>query len=787
MSGPRSRPKKQPPTKRVNEKHLKRERGVKELEELERRISEFDPKDVTTFNELPISKSTANGLKLSHFTTMTEIQKQSIPLALKGIDILGAAKTGSGKTLAFLIPLLETLYRDRWTQQDGLGALVISPTRELAIQIFDVLRKIGRAHSFSAGLVIGGKDMQAERDRISRLNILVCTPGRLLQHMDQAAGFGMGNLKMLVLDEADRILDMGFRKTIDAIIEHLPKTRQTLLFSATQTKSVGDLARLSLSPNAAQYVSAHEMASSSTPANLQQYYVITPLPDKLDTLFGFLKTHLKAKILVFASSSKQVRFMFETFKTLHPGIPLMHLHGRQKQTARTDVTDRFAESRHACLFCTDIAARGLDFPSVDWVVQLDVPEDADTYIHRVGRTARFDSTGRALLLVTPSELPGMQARLAAKKVPIEKITIKESKKKSIRQHLQALCFKNPEIKYLAQKAFISYCKSIFIQKDKDIFKFADLPAEEFAESLGLPGAPRIKFLNSQKAKELKNKSQQISDDDGSESEPDNDDEGPTASNGNAKENVRTKYDRMFERQNQNVLSRHYMNLIKDDDYGRPRADEEEDEDGGFMSVKRRNHDLSDSNASESETEQIEPSNNGPATKKKAQIDNGPISNRQAKAALSKKAMSKTGPNPTKLVFDDEGKPHAIYEFEDEEGFKKYGDAETQKTEFINREEQRMRKVDVVDKAVAKEKRKEKKRKQRERERLSEQDDGLVEEQDEEQSEGSEMDDVHHAPEKRKKWFEEEGRAKRVKADDIEIDQPKTLDDLEALSLSLLRK
>ncbi|KAK9239004.1 P-loop containing nucleoside triphosphate hydrolase protein [Lipomyces kononenkoae] len=780
MSGARSRPKKQSPTKRVNEKQLKRERDVKELEDLERRISDFDPKDVTTFTELPISKPTANGLKLSHFATMTEIQKQSIPLALKGTDILGAAKTGSGKTLAFLIPLLETLYRDRWTQQDGLGALVLSPTRELAIQIFDVLRKIGRAHSFSAGLVIGGKDAQAERDRISRLNILVCTPGRLLQHMDQAAGFEMGNLKILVLDEADRILDMGFRKTIDAIIQHLPKNRQTLLFSATQTKSVTDLARLSLSPNAAEYISAHEKASSSTPTNLQQYYVITPLPEKLDTLFGFLKTHLKAKVLVFASSSKQVRFMFEAFKTLHPGIPLMHLHGRQKQTARIDVTDRFAESRYACLFCTDIAARGLDFPSVDWVVQLDVPEDADTYIHRVGRTARFDSTGRALLLVTPSELPGMQARLEAKRVPIDKITIKESKKKTIRAHLQALCFKNPEIKYLAQKAFISYCKSIFIQKDKEIFKFADLPAEEFAESLGLPGAPRIKFLSNQRAKELKNKSQQKLDD----SESDDSSSEGQGKSAKTKETVRTKYDRMFERQNQSVLSQHYMNLIKDDNNVRQ---QDENDDDGFMSVKRRDHGLSDSDdASETETGQRERNSFGPGI-----VDsNAPVSNRQAKAALSKKATLKNRPNATKLVFDDDGKPHAIYEFEDEEGFKKHGDAETQKTEFINREEQRMRKVDVVDKAVAKEKRKEKKWKQRERERLAEQGDIDDEEYDgEEMEEASEVDDAHqrHAPEKRKKWFEEEGRAKRVKTDDIEIDQPKTLDDLEALSLSLLHK
>src|SRR5436309_894072 len=164
------------------------------------------------------------------------------------------------------------------------------------------------------------------------MNILVCTPGRMLQHMDQTAAFDVNNLQMLVLDEADRIMDMGFQSTVDAIVEHLPKERQTLLFSATQTKKVSDLARLSLRDP--EYVAVHEAASTATPSTLQQHYVVTPLPDKLDTLYSFLKANLKAKILVFLSSGKQVRFVYESFCHLQPGIPLLHLHGKQKQTAR---------------------------------------------------------------------------------------------------------------------------------------------------------------------------------------------------------------------------------------------------------------------------------------------------------------------------------------------------------------------------------------------------------------------------------------------------------------------
>ena len=144
---------------------------------------------------------------------MTDIQSKAIPIALKGNDILGAAKTGSGKTLAFLIPVLENLYRHQHIGADaGLGALIISPTRELAIQIFDILRKIGRhGHMFAAGLVIGGKSLEAERDALTRMNILVATPGRILQHLSQTVAFNVDDLKMLVLDEADRILDMGFQ------------------------------------------------------------------------------------------------------------------------------------------------------------------------------------------------------------------------------------------------------------------------------------------------------------------------------------------------------------------------------------------------------------------------------------------------------------------------------------------------------------------------------------------------------------------------------------------------
>lgn len=260
-------------------------------------------------------------------------------------------------------------------------------------------------------------------------------------------------LDLLVLDEADRILDMGFQRTLSALLSHLPKSRQTLLFSATQTQSVTDLARLSLEDPVSIGISlpGESADNTYTPSVLEQHYVVCELDRKLDTLWSFIKTHLQSKILVFMSSCKQVRFVFETFRRMHPGIPLIHLHGKQKQNTRLTVFHKFTTMKHAVLLATDIAARGLDFPSVDWVVQLDAPEDVETYIHRVGRTARYESKGKGLLMLCPSEEEGMKVALGRKALEVNEIKIRQSKTQNIENQLQNLAFQDPEIKYLGQR------------------------------------------------------------------------------------------------------------------------------------------------------------------------------------------------------------------------------------------------------------------------------------------------------------------------------------------------
>ncbi|GJC78320.1 ATP-dependent RNA helicase dbp-4 [Colletotrichum liriopes] len=796
--------KKQPKTLKRDTKLEKRKQQLQTIEQLEKAVADFDPKsEYKNFSDLPLCEATKTGLDKSHFETLTDIQSRAVPLALKGSDILGAAKTGSGKTLAFVIPVLEKLYRARWTEYDGLGALIISPTRELAAQIFEVLRKVGRNHNFSAGLVIGGKSLKEEAERLSKMNILVCTPGRMLQHLDQTAGFDVDNLQILVLDEADRIMDMGFQSAVDALVEHLPATRQTMLFSATQSKKISDLARLSLKDP--EYVSVHE---ESTPKNLQQHYIITPLHEKLDTLFGFIKANLRSKIIVFFSSGKQVRFAYESMRHLQPGIPLLHLLGKQKQLQRMEITKRFADANHSCLFATDVVARGVDFPAVDWVVQVDCPEDADTYIHRVGRTARYERDGKAVLFMDPSEEAGMLKRLEAKKVPIQKITVKESKKKSITNQLQSMCFQNPDLKYLGQKAFISYVRSVYLQKDKEVFKFDKLDLDAYAASLGLPGAPQIKLRKGEDIKKVKNAPRK-----GMSSDEDSDEEDPDAPKKPKKPEVRTKYDRMFERTNQDVLSGHYTKLVANGDEvtgggtGTATAGGDDDNDD-FLSVKRV---LGDD---ELDAE----SGNAPGSKAKV-ISYGDQqfivdSKRREKALQSKKKMLKFKGRGQKLVFDEDGNAHQIYELQNEDDFVKEGPAEELRQKFVTSEAARVKEADVDDKMAAKERLKEKrlKRKAREAEERGEGAPKLVEgpqaaggDEGEDplallrslpiagEAGGDSGSEDERPKKKPKKWFQDdsdEEREKKKKAKRggkvLEIDrEPETLEDLEALASGLL--
>ncbi|KAJ0183055.1 hypothetical protein K1T71_001031 [Dendrolimus kikuchii] len=459
---------------------------------LQAQYEKIVPDEIKTFKDFPLSQKTLKGLKDNNYTFPTEIQRQAIGYALQGKDILGAAKTGSGKTLAFLIPILENLFCKKWTRLDGVGALVISPTRELAYQIYETLRKVGQNHDFSAGLIIGGQNLKFERKRMDQINILICTPGRLLQHMDENPLFDCTQLQILVLDEADRCLDLGFEATMNAIIENLPPQRQTLLFSATQTKSVKDLARLSLSfPT---YVAPHEQAETVTPESLQQSYIVCEIDEKIGILWSFIRNHLKQKVLIFMATCKQVKYIYELFCKLRPGVSLLSLYGTLHQEKREKIYNEFCRKSNVVLFATDLASRGLDFPRVNWVIQYDCPEDVETYIHRAGRTARgIFGKGEGLLMLLPHE-ENIVNDLKKSKIPINKISVDPSKIVAPQRKIESLLSDNTELKQSAQRAFVSYLKCVFLMKNKDIFKVQLVDTDTYARSLGLIVPPRIRFL-----------------------------------------------------------------------------------------------------------------------------------------------------------------------------------------------------------------------------------------------------------------------------------------------------
>lgn len=311
------------------------------------------------FSELNLSEKTMKAIEEMKFETMTEIQQRGIPPLLAGRDVLGAAKTGSGKTLSFLIPAVEMLSSLRFKPRNGTGVIVVSPTRELALQIFGVARELMAHHSQTYGIVIGGANRRAEAEKLAKgVNLLIATPGRLLDHLQNTQGFVFKNVKALVIDEADRILEVGFEDEMRQIVKILPKEdRQTMLFSATQTTKVEDLARISLRPGPL-YINVDQQKEHSTVEGLQQGYVVCDSDKRFLLLFSFLKRNLKKKIIVFFSSCACVKYHAELLNYID--LPVLDLHGKQKQQKRTNTFFEFCNAKQGTLICTDVAARGLD-------------------------------------------------------------------------------------------------------------------------------------------------------------------------------------------------------------------------------------------------------------------------------------------------------------------------------------------------------------------------------------------------------------------------------------------
>ena len=448
-----------------------------------------------TFDSLPLSEKTLAALKAMNFSRMTQIQSRAIPSLLTGKDLIGAAKTGSGKTLAFLIPAVELLHQAKFTTKQGTGVIVISPTRELAMQIYGVLQELmtyGK-HTQTYGLIMGGANRKTEAEKLYKgVNIIVSTPGRLLDHLQNTKGFNFRNLLALILDEADRCLEQGFEDDLRAILKILPKERQTMLFSATQTKKVDDLVRLSIKPENSVFVEVVSETGQATTHGLEQGFVTVPSDKRFLLLFTFLKKNKKKKIMVFFSSCNSVKFHAELLNYID--VPVMDIHGRQKQVKRTTTFFQFCKNDTGTLLCTDVAARGLDIPKVDWIIQFDPPDDPKEYIHRVGRTARgATGSGRALLFLTPEET-GFLKYLKAAKVNLNEYEFPTNKVSNVQSQLQRLIESNYYLNRAARDAYRSYLLSYASHSLREIFDVHRLDLQAVGVAFGFTSPPRIDLL-----------------------------------------------------------------------------------------------------------------------------------------------------------------------------------------------------------------------------------------------------------------------------------------------------
>ncbi|XP_067868441.1 ATP-dependent DNA helicase DDX31 isoform X2 [Heterodontus francisci] len=405
-----------------------------------------------SFSELnlhPHLVSTLNNVL--KFSNMTSIQKQAIPVLLDGKDALVQSQTGSGKTLAYGVPLVQSLQsvQTKIQRGDGPYAVIIIPTRELALQSFDTIQKLIKPFTWIVpGVLMGGEKRKSEKARLRKgINILISTPGRLVDHIKNTQNICFSRVQWLVIDEADRLLDLGFEKDITVILNALNaahEKRQNVLLSATLTNGVNRLAGISLKEPVNIYITetnqskpafvTKEMKTEqknikqnsecySIPEQLQQFMVMVPSKLRLVTLSAFIlqkyKFEKKQKMIIFFSSCESVEFHYDLFtNVLTPysnskelkqllfsacKMLFLRLHGNMKQEARKQVFLEFSQSKIGVLLCTDVAARGLDLPEVTWIVQYNAPTSPAEYVHRAGRTARIGSCGNSLLFLTPSE------------------------------------------------------------------------------------------------------------------------------------------------------------------------------------------------------------------------------------------------------------------------------------------------------------------------------------------------------------------------------------------------
>ncbi|GBP23870.1 Probable ATP-dependent RNA helicase DDX55 homolog [Eumeta japonica] len=441
---------------------------------------------------------------------MTPIQAAVIPLILSCKDVAAEAVTGSGKTLAFVVPMLEMLLKKQKNQElrkDFIYAVVISPTRELATQISKVIELFleeKELSNFTLALFVGGRSIDIDAQNVMKgAQIIVCTPGRFEDLLSERKNLNIAaklkDLEFLVLDEADRLLDLGFRNTLTAILEYLPRQRRTGLFSATQTKELQDLVRAGLRNPVV--VSVKEKASLNTPILLENYYVVVEPEDKFLFLLNFIRNRKMVKGLFFLPTCASVDYWADMLPGFLPDKEIFALHGKMKQK-RTVILEKFRQAENTILLCTDLLARGLDIPEVEWVLQWEPPTSPAALVHRVGRTARGGASGYSLLPLLPMEDAYISFIRANQKVELkdwkcskDHIKISEKLREKVQSILHNLQKKDRAVFEKGQRAFVSHMRAYSKHECNILLQFKELPLGKIASSYGLlklPLMPEIK-------------------------------------------------------------------------------------------------------------------------------------------------------------------------------------------------------------------------------------------------------------------------------------------------------
>ena len=365
--------------------------------------------DKNAFDNLGIVPQLLAVLKRKAIATPTPIQHQSIPITIKGKDIMGIAQTGTGKTLAFGLPLVQRL------NESAGRALVLLPTRELALQVEETLNALGRAFNMRTAVLIGGESMYRQIQELRRHpRIIVATPGRLLDHLEQRQ-VQLNDIRILVLDEADRMLDMGFAPQLTRILKTVPRERQTMLFSATMPQEIVKLATTYM----AQPVRV-EVAPAGTTADVEQEIFIVRHEVKLLLLEKLLEEYA-GTMLVFSRTKHGAKKITRVLRAMGHGAA--EIHANRSQAQRREALDGFKSGKYRILVATDIAARGIDVSDIAVVINFDLPDNSGDYVHRIGRTGRAGKKGRAISFATPHQKNEIRTieRLIRKTLPVSKL------------------------------------------------------------------------------------------------------------------------------------------------------------------------------------------------------------------------------------------------------------------------------------------------------------------------------------------------------------------------------